>query len=120
MKLRSRGLGRKELVLDFREYEIERVGDEVVISGTIHDPVNWEFTIRVEPQDIPGMLRVGVNPHTLRLALGWLRHPRHARTREGDHAARADGAEPAAGATQPRRIRRERSTVIDAATGTAG
>jgi hypothetical protein len=50
MKLRSRGLGREELVLDFRECDIERVGDEVVISGTIHDPVNWDFTIRVEAQ----------------------------------------------------------------------
>ena len=37
-------------MLDFRECDIERVGDEVVISGTIHDPVNWDFTIRVEAQ----------------------------------------------------------------------
>lgn len=122
MKLRSRGLGRKELVLDFREYEIERVGDEVVISGTIHDPVNWEFTIRVEPQDIPGMLRVGVNPHTLRLALGWLRHPRGAHRREVARAASADADADGTtlAADEPRHIRRERSTVIDAATGTAG
>jgi len=46
MRLRSRGLGRKELVMDFREYETIREGDEVVVVGTIRDPVNWDFSIR--------------------------------------------------------------------------
>jgi hypothetical protein len=116
MKLRSRGLGRKELVLDFRECDIEGVGDEVVISDTIrpgelglHDPGRGP--------GIPGMVRVAVNPHTPRLALGWLRYPRRARRREMEQVV---PAEPAAGSEEPRRSHRERSTVIDAATGTAG
>ena len=120
MKLRSRGLGRKELVLDFREYEIERIGDEVVISGTIHDPVNWDFTIRVEAKDIPGMMRVGANPHTLRLALRWFHHPLRGRHRDRREQVEATRVAPAAQPEEPRRIRRERRTVIDAPTGTAG
>lgn len=56
MRLRSRGLGRKELVMDFREYELVRQDDELVIVGRIRDPVSWDFTIRVCEDDIPGMV----------------------------------------------------------------
>lgn len=55
MRLRSRGLGRKELVLDFREYELVRAGDELVVVGTIRDPVNWDFTIRICEDDVSGL-----------------------------------------------------------------
>ena len=58
MRLRSRGLGRKELVLDFREYEVVRVDDELVVVGTIRDPVNWDFTIRICEDDVAGMTRL--------------------------------------------------------------
>ncbi len=74
MKLRSRGLGRKELVMDFRDYEIARDGDEVVVSGTIREPVNWDFTIRINGDDIPGMLRLGLHRHTLAMAVRWVFH----------------------------------------------
>jgi hypothetical protein len=69
--MRSRGLGRKELVMDFREYQIEREGDEVVVTGTIREPVNWDFTIRINGDDIPGMLRLGLHRHTLAMAVRW-------------------------------------------------
>lgn len=76
MKLRSRGLGRRELLMDFREYEIARDGSDVVISGTIREPVNWDFTIRISGDDIPGMLRVGLHRHTLSMAARWMLHIR--------------------------------------------
>ena len=76
MKLRSRGLGRRELVMDFREYDIARDGDDVVVSGTIREPVNWDFAIRITGADIPGMLRVGLHRHTLSLAARWILHMR--------------------------------------------
>lgn len=57
--------------MDFREYEITREGDDVVVSGTIHEPVNWDFTIRVTGDDIPGMLRLGLHRHTLAMAARW-------------------------------------------------
>ena len=76
MKLRSRGLGRRELLMDFREYDIARDGDDVVVSGTIREPVNWDFAIRISGDDIPGMLRVGLHRHTLSLAARWILHIR--------------------------------------------
>lgn len=76
MKLRSRGLGRKELVMDFREYDIAWDNGAVVVTGTIREPVTWDFSIRIEPDDIPGMVRVGLHRATVRLAWNWiLRRP---------------------------------------------
>ncbi len=69
MRLRSRGLGSKELVMDFREYELVLEGDELVVVGTIRDPVNWDFTIRVCEDDLAGLVRLILNPKTLRLVL---------------------------------------------------
>lgn len=62
MRLRSRGLGRKELVMDFREYEVVREGDEVVVVGTIRDPVNWDFTIRICQDDVAGLTWMALRP----------------------------------------------------------
>ena len=58
MKLKSRGLGRKELVMDFREYTVRREGDEIVIMGTIHEPVHWDFSIRMCEDDLAGIAQV--------------------------------------------------------------
>ena len=69
MRLRSRGLGSKELVMDFREYEIVYEGEELVVVGTIRDPVNWDFTIRVCEDDLAGLIRLMLNPKTLLLVL---------------------------------------------------
>lgn len=69
MRLRSRGLGSKELVMDFREYELVLEGDELVVVGTIRDPVNWDFTIRVCEDDLAGLVRLVLNPKTLLLVL---------------------------------------------------
>lgn len=74
MKLKSKGLGRKELVMDFREYTVTREGPEVLVTGTIKEPVTWDFSIRICQDDIPGMLKIGLNRHALRLALRWMLH----------------------------------------------
>lgn len=58
MRLQSRGLGRKELVMDFREYEVVREGREVVIRGAIREPVRWDFSIRVCEDDLAGLFKV--------------------------------------------------------------
>ncbi len=71
MKISSRGLGRKELVMDFRRYEIRREGDDVVVAGTITEPVKWDFSIRMTPGDIPGMIRIAISPRTFGLGVRW-------------------------------------------------
>ena len=70
MKLWSRGLGRQELKMDFMKYDINREGQEVVISGRVTDPVNWEFWIRFDEDDVPGLIRVAKNPSVVRLVFG--------------------------------------------------
>lgn len=61
MRLWSRGLGKQELKMDFMRYAISREGQEVVISGRITDPVNWDFWIRFDEDDVPGLVRVATN-----------------------------------------------------------
>ena len=69
MRLKSRGLGRKELIMDFREYALIREGDEAVIVGTIRDPINWAFSIRVCEDDIAGMTKLILQPAMLKFLL---------------------------------------------------
>lgn len=65
MRLRSKGLGRKEMVMDFREYHVARENDELVIVGVIRDPVSWDFSIRFCEDDYPAVLQLVLNKHTL-------------------------------------------------------
>jgi hypothetical protein len=69
VRLKSRGLGRKELVMDFREYDIVREGNEILVVGTIRDPVNWEFSIRMCEDDMAGVARIAVKKSTIGLLL---------------------------------------------------
>jgi hypothetical protein len=80
MRLKSRGLGRKELVMDFREYAVISEDDEAVIVGTIRDPVSWDFSIRVCEDDIVGMTKLILRPAMLRLLFRSL-----LRRRKSDH-----------------------------------
>ena len=55
--------------MDFREYEVVREGDEVVVIGTIRDPVNWDFSIRFCEDDMVGMARFAMTRQTIGLVL---------------------------------------------------
>lgn len=98
MKLRSRGLGRKELEMDFREYDVTREGDEVLISGTIKKPVHWDFSIRMSPEDIPGMIKVGLSPATIGMFFRWLNPFRKRNVVEDEAPKTMAGAKAAADA----------------------
>ena len=69
MKLWSRGLGKQELKMNFMDYDVRREGQEVVISGRITDPVNWDFWIRFDENDVPGLIRVAKNPSIIAMVL---------------------------------------------------
>jgi hypothetical protein len=58
--------------MDFREYDVTREGNDVIVTGTIREPVNWDFTICITGDDIPGMLRLGLHRYTLAMAAHWL------------------------------------------------
>ena len=69
MKLWSRGLGRTEVSMDFRYYKVvkDKETGNVCIIGNMRDPVNWEFRIVMEPDDIPGFMKMAFN-----LSIIWL------------------------------------------------
>lgn len=71
MKLWSRGLGKTELEMDFRYYQVKSnvASENVYIIGKITDPVNWEFRITLGPEDIPGLIKMFMNFGVIKLAL---------------------------------------------------
>jgi len=120
MRLKSKGLGRKELVMDFREYTVVREGDELVVVGTIRDPISWDFTIRMCEDDLAGLVALGANRNTFGLIMRWLFgltrwffgwRPKHHWTQDRDEhltegkkrllAAKVDAQEKAANALKP-------------------
>jgi hypothetical protein len=120
MRLKSKGLGKKELVMDFREYTVVREGDELVVVGTIRDPINWDFTIRMCEDDLAGLVALGANRSVFGLVMRWLSglmrwlfgaRPKHHWTQERDEhlaegkkrllAAQADAQEKAVAAMKP-------------------
>ncbi len=100
MKLWSRGLGKQELKMNLMNYDVRRDGQEVVISGRIVDPVNWEFWIRFDEDDVPGLIRVAKNPsvigmvgrHFLKKVFFWRRPAQKAAVKTADSPAPGPGA----------------------------
>lgn len=66
MRLRSKGLGRREMVMDFREYEVLVEGNELVVVGIIRDPVTWDFSIRFCEDDYLAVVKLAFHPQTLK------------------------------------------------------
>jgi hypothetical protein len=124
MRLKSRGLGRKELVMDFREYAVIREGDEAIIVGTIRDPVNWEFSIRVCQDDIVGMTKLILRPAMIWLLLRSIfqrRKKHHWSQEHPEHMAEGKKRIVAAGekAAERIRLREENGGEIPAEAGPA-
>ncbi len=99
MKIRSRGLGRRELEMNLREFTLERDGRGILLKGVTHAPITWETTIRIGPRDVGGILRFALRPGMLRLGLAWALHR--------DDVAPPDGAGP------PERLPRRRAAAAD-------
>ena len=74
MRLRSRGLGRREMVMDFREYELLVEGNELVVVGTIRDPVSWDFSIRFCEDDYLAIVKLAFHPQTIKAVLRAILH----------------------------------------------
>jgi hypothetical protein len=71
MKLWSRGLGKTEVLMDFRYYKTVKdpESENVFIVGSMQDPVNWEFRITLTPEDVPGMIKTFFNFSIIRLLI---------------------------------------------------
>jgi len=105
MRLWSRGLGKQELKMDFMKYDVRKEGQEVVISGRITDPVNWDFWIRFDEDDVPGLVRVAKNPSVIALvARRWFKKVflfwRRPAAKVAVEAAQSPKPEPKAGTSE--------------------
>ena len=71
MKLWSRGLGRTELKMDCRYYVVKAdpLSEDIHIIGKITDPVNWEFKVTLDPEDIPGLTKIFFNFCVIKLVV---------------------------------------------------
>lgn len=65
MKLWSKGLGTKTLVLNLQEGVPSVVPDGLLIKGTIKEPVWWDYTITMTDKDLIDILKVAVNQETV-------------------------------------------------------
>lgn len=74
MKIRSRGLGRRELEMNLREFTVERDGRGLLLKGVTHAPITWETTVRIGPRDIGGIIRLALRPSMVGLVLSWALH----------------------------------------------
>lgn len=96
MKIRSRGLGRRELEMDLREFTVERDGTGVLLKGVTHAPITWETTVWVGPRDVGTILRMAAHLAMLRLGLAWVL--RRQDVPAVDHAGERLGRAPTGGA----------------------
>lgn len=55
--------------MDFREYRVLKEDGEIVISGTIHEPVHWDFSISMCEDDVAGIARIATRRATVGLLL---------------------------------------------------
>ncbi len=71
MKLWSRGLGKTEVYMDFRQYQSlkDPVNGNIIIVGNMQEPVTWEFKITLQPEDIAGVMKLLFNFDTLKFIM---------------------------------------------------
>lgn len=74
MRMWSQGLGKNELVVDFKNYKVvEEISQdnvkETVVRGITNEPVQWEFQARICEEDFSGFMNIFFKPATLFFAL---------------------------------------------------
>jgi hypothetical protein len=60
MKIWSRGLGKMTLEFDLGSCNVVNEEEELVLKGKVGPPVNWEFWIRINREDVPGFMKVAM------------------------------------------------------------
>ncbi len=65
MKMWTQGLGKIELVVNARDMEAEKIEGKTVMTGITEEPIQWNYTITLEKEDIPAVLHVLLQYNTL-------------------------------------------------------
>jgi hypothetical protein len=51
MRFWSDGLGKRDLVMELRDAALDREGDAIILTGTIHEPAEWAYKVTMELGD---------------------------------------------------------------------
>jgi hypothetical protein len=51
MKFWSEGLGKRDLVMELAEADLDRDGEAIVLTGTIHQPAEWAYKVTMGLSD---------------------------------------------------------------------
>lgn len=51
MRFWSDGLGKRDLVMELRDSALDREGEAIILTGTIHDPAEWAYKVTMELGD---------------------------------------------------------------------
>jgi hypothetical protein len=51
MKFWSEGLGKRDLVMELAEASLDREGEGIILTGTIHQPAEWAYKVTMGRSD---------------------------------------------------------------------
>jgi len=58
LRIRSKGLGRIELLFDLGKVDVSQGTEEVVITGKTQRPVIWDFKITISEREVPSLFKI--------------------------------------------------------------
>ncbi len=58
MRMWSQGLGSIELVVDGQNMTVINNDGKTIVKGVTDEPVEWDFEVTLEKEDIPGILNL--------------------------------------------------------------
>ncbi len=61
MNFWSEGLGKRDLVMDLDEAALDRAGDAIILTGTIHKPAEWAYKVTMRQEDWKVVLKTATS-----------------------------------------------------------
>jgi hypothetical protein len=61
MKFWSEGLGKRDLVMELRDAALDREGESIILTGTIHQPAEWAYKVTMEFGDWTTVLKTATS-----------------------------------------------------------
>lgn len=61
MRFWSDGLGKRDLVMELRDAALDREGEAIILTGTIHQPAEWAYKVTMELGDWTTVLKTATS-----------------------------------------------------------
>jgi hypothetical protein len=62
MRFWSDGLGKRDLVMELSDAALDREGEAIILTGTIHQPAEWAYKVTMELGDWTTVLATATSP----------------------------------------------------------